>query len=71
VAAAFGLLSVIGPFTFLEATLGTQLAFTAMHVLLTAAIVGGPSVLTKRARGGARLLIEHFSMDDTNLRRWG
>ena len=40
VAAAFGLLSVAGPFTFPEATLGTKLALTAMHLILTAAIVG-------------------------------
>ena len=36
----FGLLSVAGPFTFPEATLGTKLALTAMHLILTAAIVG-------------------------------
>jgi Family of unknown function (DUF6069) len=40
VAATFGLLSVAGPFTFPEATLGTKLALTAMHLILTAAIVG-------------------------------
>jgi len=40
VAATFGLLSVAGPFTFLEATLGTKLALTAMHLIRTAAIVG-------------------------------
>ena len=39
-AASFGLLSVAGPFTFPEATLGTKLALTAMHLILTAAIVG-------------------------------
>ena len=40
VAGTFGLLSVAGPFTFPEATLGTNLALTAMHLILTAAIVG-------------------------------
>jgi hypothetical protein len=40
VAATFGLLSVAGPFTFPEATLGTKLALTTMHLILTAAIVG-------------------------------
>jgi hypothetical protein len=40
VAATFGPLSVAGPFTFPEATLGTKLALTAMHLILTAAIVG-------------------------------
>ena len=40
VAATFGLLSVAGPFTFPEATLGTKLALAAMHLILTAAIVG-------------------------------
>ena len=40
VAASFGLLSVAGPFTFPEATLGTKLALTTMHLILTAAIVG-------------------------------
>ena len=40
VAATFGLLSVAGPFTFPEATLGTKLALTTMHLVLTAAIVG-------------------------------
>ena len=39
VATTFGLLSVAGPFTFPEATLGTKLALTAMHLILTAAIV--------------------------------
>ena len=39
VAATFGLLSVAGPFTFPEATLGTKLALTTMHLILTAAIV--------------------------------
>jgi len=40
VAAAFGLLSLAGPFTFPEASLGTKLALNAMHLILTAAIVG-------------------------------
>lgn len=40
VATAFGLLSIAGPFTFPEATLGTKLALTAMHLVLTAAIIG-------------------------------
>jgi hypothetical protein len=40
VAVTFGLLSVAGPFTFPEATLGTKLALTTMHLILTAAIVG-------------------------------
>jgi hypothetical protein len=40
VAAAFGLLSVAGPLTFPEATLGTKVALAAMHLILTAAIVG-------------------------------
>jgi Family of unknown function (DUF6069) len=40
VAATFGLLSVAGPLTFPEATLGTKLALTTMHLILTAAIVG-------------------------------
>ena len=40
VAATFGLLSVAGPFTFPEATLGTKLALSAMHLILTAAIIG-------------------------------
>ena len=39
VAATFGLLSIAGPFTFPEATLGTKLALTATHLILTAAIV--------------------------------
>jgi Family of unknown function (DUF6069) len=37
---AFGLLSIAGPFTFPEASLGTKLALTAMHLILTAAVVG-------------------------------
>jgi Family of unknown function (DUF6069) len=40
IAVTFGLLSVAGPFTFAEATLGTKLSLTAMHLILTAAIVG-------------------------------
>jgi hypothetical protein len=40
VATAFGLLSIAGPFTFPEASIGTKLALTVMHVILTAAIVG-------------------------------
>jgi hypothetical protein len=39
VAATFGLLSVAGPITFPEASLGTKLALAAMHLILTAAIV--------------------------------
>ena len=39
-AVTFGLLSVAGPFTFPEAALGTKLALTTMHLILTAAIVG-------------------------------
>ena len=39
-ASAFGLLSVAGPLTFPQATPGTKLALTAMHLVLTAAIVG-------------------------------
>jgi hypothetical protein len=51
VAATFGLLSVAGPFTFPEATLGTKLALTAMHVILTAAIVGAIVVRGRTPRG--------------------
>jgi len=40
VATTFGLLSVAGPLTFPEATAGTKLALTMMHLILTAAIVG-------------------------------
>ena len=40
VATVLGLLSIAGPLTFPEATLGTSLALTAMHIILTAAIVG-------------------------------
>jgi hypothetical protein len=40
VAATFGLLSVAGPLTFPEASLGTKLALIVMHLILTAAIVG-------------------------------
>ena len=50
VAATFGLLSVAGPFTFPEATLGTKLALTAMHLILTAAIVGAIVVRGRTAR---------------------
>jgi len=47
VATAFGLLSIAGPFTFPEASLGTRLALTAMHLILTAAIVGAIGVRAK------------------------
>jgi hypothetical protein len=40
VAVSFGLLSVAGPLTFPEASLGTKLALTVMHLILTAVIVG-------------------------------
>ena len=40
VAVSFGLLSVAGPLTFPEASLGTKLALTVMHLILTTAIVG-------------------------------
>jgi hypothetical protein len=40
-AAAFGILSVSGPLTFPEASMGTKLALSVMHLVLTAAIVGG------------------------------
>ena len=40
VAATFGLLSVAGPLTFPEASMGTKLALAVMHLVLTAAIVG-------------------------------
>ena len=40
VAGTFGLLSVAGPFTFPEATVGTKLALSAMHLVLTATIIG-------------------------------
>jgi hypothetical protein len=43
-AIGFGLLSIAGPFTFPEATIGTKLALTAMHLILTAAIVGAIGV---------------------------
>lgn len=39
VAATFGLLSVAGPVTFPEATLGTKLSLSVMHLILTAVIV--------------------------------
>lgn len=39
-AATFGLLSVVGPLTFPEATPGTKLTLAVMHLVLTAAIVG-------------------------------
>ena len=48
VAATFGLLSIVGPFTFPEATLGTKLALTAMHLIVTAAIVGAIGVRGRR-----------------------
>ena len=51
VAATFGLLSVAGPFTFPEATLGTKLALTTMHLILTAAIVGAIVVRGRTPRG--------------------
>ena len=51
VAATFGLLSIAGPFTFPEATLGTKLALTAMHLILTAAIVGAIVVRARTPRG--------------------
>lgn len=41
VATTFGLLSIAGPLTFPEATLGTKLALSAMHLILTGAIVRG------------------------------
>ena len=50
VAATFGLLSVAGPLTFPEATLGTKLALTAMHLVLTAAIVGAIGVRGRTPR---------------------
>jgi uncharacterized protein DUF6069 len=50
VAATFGLLSVAGPFTFPEATLGTKLALTAMHLIVTAAIVGAMVVRGRAPR---------------------
>jgi hypothetical protein len=40
VAVSFGILSVAGPLTFPEASLGTKLALTVMHLILTTAIVG-------------------------------
>jgi hypothetical protein len=49
VAVTFGLVSVAGPFTFPEAALGTKLALTTMHLILTAAIVGA-LVVRGRAR---------------------
>ena len=51
IAVMFGLLSVAGPFTFPEATLGTKLALTAMHLILTAAIVGSIVVRGRTPRG--------------------
>jgi len=51
VATTFGLLSIAGPFTFPEATLGTKLALTAMHLILTAAIVGAIVVRARTPRG--------------------
>ena len=51
IAVTFGLLSVAGPFTFPEATLGTKLALTAMHLILTAAIVGFIVVRGRTPRG--------------------
>ena len=53
VAATFGLLSVAGPFTFPEATLGTKLALTALHLILTAAIVGAIVVRGRTPRSVA------------------
>ena len=38
------------PFTFPEATLGTKLALTAMHLILTAAIVGAIAVRGRTPR---------------------
>jgi hypothetical protein len=38
-------------FTFPEATLGTKLALTAMHLILTAAIVGAIVVRGRTPRG--------------------
>ena len=50
VAATFGLLSLAGPLTFPEATLGTKVALAAMHLILTAAIVGAIVVRGRTTR---------------------
>jgi uncharacterized protein DUF6069 len=52
-ATAFGVLSIAGPFTFPEASLGTRLALTAMHVILTAAIVGAIGLWARTSRNRA------------------
>ena len=50
VAVSFGLLSVAGPLTFPEASLGTKLALAVMHLILTAAIVGAMVVRGRTPR---------------------
>jgi uncharacterized protein DUF6069 len=52
-ATAFGLLSIAGPLTFPEASLETKLALAAMHVILTAAIVGAIGLWARTSRNGA------------------
>ena len=56
VAAAFGLLSIAGPFTFPEASLGTKLALTAMHLILTAAIIGAIGVRGRTPRNESNVI---------------
>ena len=48
-ATAFGLLSIAGPLTFPEASAGTKIALSVMHVVLTVAIVWA---LVLRERSG-------------------
>jgi hypothetical protein len=50
VAGTFGLLSVAGPLTFPEASLGTKLALIVMHLVLTAAIVGAIAIRGRTPR---------------------
>ena len=49
-AATFGLLSVAGPLTFPEASMGTKLALAVMHLVLTAAIVGAIAIRGRTPR---------------------
>ncbi len=58
VATAFGLLSIAGPLTFPEATVGTQIALAAMHLILTAAIVGAIGVGHAHRTAGRKTRVE-------------